>query len=138
LLGWLVCCKQLEPRSNCAHQGFGGGKTSGFCLIYDNQDIMQKVEPRHRLIRVRAVFVVWALHVFGLVDGTPAHARTLSLSLSLSLSLFYLTRTAGGHEGKEGRGHKQEQKGEEESPEEVPRHREGREEVQFVSAIVAF
>jgi len=32
---------------------FGGGKTSGFCLIYDNQQIMKKVEPRHRLIRAK-------------------------------------------------------------------------------------
>lgn len=30
---------------------FGGGKSTGFCLIYDNQDAMMKFEPKHRMIR---------------------------------------------------------------------------------------
>ncbi|KAL7568756.1 hypothetical protein ACA910_021748 [Epithemia clementina (nom. ined.)] len=30
---------------------FGGGKSTGFCLIYDNEDSMRKFEPRYRLIR---------------------------------------------------------------------------------------
>jgi small subunit ribosomal protein S24e len=29
---------------------FGGGKSTGFCLIYDNEDAMVKFEPKHRLI----------------------------------------------------------------------------------------
>jgi len=34
---------------------FGGGKTTGFCLIYDNLDEAKKFEPNHRLKRVRSV-----------------------------------------------------------------------------------
>jgi len=31
---------------------FGGGRTKGFCLIYDNEDSMKKIEPASRLKRV--------------------------------------------------------------------------------------
>ena len=30
---------------------FGGGKSTGFCLIYDNENAMRKFEPKHRLVR---------------------------------------------------------------------------------------
>ena len=30
---------------------FGGGKSTGFCLIYDNEDSMIKFEPKHRMVR---------------------------------------------------------------------------------------
>merc|ERR1712154_182548 len=30
---------------------FGGGKSSGFCLIYDSEEAMRKFEPKYRLIR---------------------------------------------------------------------------------------
>ena len=30
---------------------FGGGKSTGFCLIYDTEDALRKFEPKHRLIR---------------------------------------------------------------------------------------
>merc|ERR1711976_858488 len=30
---------------------FGGGRTKGFCLIYDNEDSMKKFEPTFRLKR---------------------------------------------------------------------------------------
>jgi small subunit ribosomal protein S24e len=30
---------------------FGGGKSTGFCLIYDNEESMTKFEPKYRLIR---------------------------------------------------------------------------------------
>lgn len=30
---------------------FGGGKSTGFCLIYDNEDALRKFEPKHRQIR---------------------------------------------------------------------------------------
>lgn len=30
---------------------FGGGKTTGFGLIYDNLDVAKKFEPKHRLAR---------------------------------------------------------------------------------------
>merc|ERR1712071_365926 len=28
---------------------FGGGKTTGFALVYDNMDLLKKFEPKHRL-----------------------------------------------------------------------------------------
>ena len=31
---------------------FGGGRTTGFALIYDNLDFAKKFEPKFRLIRV--------------------------------------------------------------------------------------
>jgi len=30
---------------------FGGGKTTGFCLVYDDMTALKKFEPRYRLIR---------------------------------------------------------------------------------------
>ena len=30
---------------------FGGGKTTAFCLIYDNVTALKKFEPKYRLIR---------------------------------------------------------------------------------------
>ena len=30
---------------------FGGGKSTGFCVIYDNEDALMKFEPKHRLVR---------------------------------------------------------------------------------------
>lgn len=30
---------------------FGGGKSTGFCLIYDNETAARKFEPKHRLVR---------------------------------------------------------------------------------------
>lgn len=30
---------------------FGGGKTSGFALIYDTLEYAKKFEPKHRLVR---------------------------------------------------------------------------------------
>ena len=30
---------------------FGGGKSTGFCLIYDSEEAMRKFEPKYRLIR---------------------------------------------------------------------------------------
>ena len=33
---------------------FGGGKSTGFGLIYDNVEAAKKFEPKYRLIRVRA------------------------------------------------------------------------------------
>lgn len=36
----------------CALQ-FGGGKSTGFGLIYDTIDAAKKFEPKYRLIRVR-------------------------------------------------------------------------------------
>ena len=30
---------------------FGGGKSTGFCLIYDNEESMLKFEPKYRMVR---------------------------------------------------------------------------------------
>jgi small subunit ribosomal protein S24e len=30
---------------------FGGGKSTGFCLIYDNENSMRKFEPKYRMVR---------------------------------------------------------------------------------------
>ena len=35
------------------HAQFGGGKSTGFGVIYDNVDAAKKFEPKYRLIRVR-------------------------------------------------------------------------------------
>ncbi|KAF9785864.1 40S ribosomal protein S24 [Thelephora terrestris] len=32
---------------------FGGGRSSGFALIYDNEESQKKFEPRYRLVRFR-------------------------------------------------------------------------------------
>lgn len=40
---------------------FGGGKSSGFALIYDTLDYAKKFEPKYRLIRVSFSFFV-SLH----------------------------------------------------------------------------
>lgn len=35
---------------------FGGGKSTGFCLIYDNLQAIKKYEPKYRLVRVSDFF----------------------------------------------------------------------------------
>ena len=34
---------------------YGGGKSTGFALIYDNLDLAKKFEPKHRLIKTGAI-----------------------------------------------------------------------------------
>lgn len=34
---------------------FGGGKTTGFAMVYDSLDYAKKNEPKHRLARVSLV-----------------------------------------------------------------------------------
>jgi len=34
---------------------FGGGKSTGFGLIYDNQQVAKKFEPKYRLVRAQLV-----------------------------------------------------------------------------------
>ena len=38
---------------------FGGGKTTGFSLIYDSLDLLKKFEPKYRLQRVRITFYLF-------------------------------------------------------------------------------
>lgn len=42
---------------------FGGGKSTGFGLIYDSLDAAKKFEPRYRLVRVSA-----GLHIPGILS----------------------------------------------------------------------
>lgn len=34
---------------------FGGGKTTGFALVYDNAEALRKIEPNYRLVRMGVV-----------------------------------------------------------------------------------
>jgi small subunit ribosomal protein S24e len=36
---------------------FGGGRSTGFALIYDDEASQKKHEPRHRLVRVSIPFI---------------------------------------------------------------------------------
>merc|ERR1712159_844712 len=42
---------------------YGGGKTSGFCLVYDSTEAAKMIEPKHRLIKI------------GLTEATSKHGR---------------------------------------------------------------
>jgi len=35
------------------HTAFGGGRSVGFCLVYDNRDYLLKYEPKYRLRRLK-------------------------------------------------------------------------------------
>merc|ERR1711913_81846 len=48
-------CEQDNIQLFGFHTKFGGGRTSGFALIYDNKDSMMKYEPKYRLRRVKAI-----------------------------------------------------------------------------------
>ena len=37
------------------HTHFGGGRSTGFVLVYDNRDYLLKYEPRYRLTRLKIV-----------------------------------------------------------------------------------
>lgn len=37
---------------------FGGGKSTGFCLIYDNIQAAKKIEPKFRLARVFIIIII--------------------------------------------------------------------------------
>ena len=47
---------------------FGGGKSTGFGLIYDNLEAAKKYEPKYRLIRVSSVIIFLLAHLV-VVDG---------------------------------------------------------------------
>jgi len=40
---------------------FGGGRSTGFALIYDSEEAQKKFEPRYRLVRVSALPPFFAL-----------------------------------------------------------------------------
>ena len=43
---------------------FGGGKSTGFALIYDTMDFAKKFEPKYRLLRQVCIltFYIWCLY----------------------------------------------------------------------------
>lgn len=41
---------------------YGGGKSTGFSLIYDSMDALKKFEPRYRQIRVSRLFICYNLY----------------------------------------------------------------------------
>lgn len=48
---------------------FGGGKSTGFALIYDTLDFLKKNEPKYRLVRVGAGIYLKVLHVCELAEA---------------------------------------------------------------------
>ncbi|GAA50176.1 small subunit ribosomal protein S24e [Clonorchis sinensis] len=50
---------------------FGGGKSTGFALVYDSLDHAKKFEPRYRLIRVSSVIQNLTGCQNGLLAATP-------------------------------------------------------------------
>ena len=75
---------------------FGGGKSTGFALIYDTLDFLRKNEPKYRLVRVNYIVysdlstsIMYCLvreRVVYLCVYTFSLSITCSLSHSLSLS----------------------------------------------------
>lgn len=58
---------------------FGGGKTTGFALVYDSPEAMKKFEPRYRLIRVGQATKI---------ERAARQQRTFSLLLPRLLSMI--------------------------------------------------
>ena len=63
---------------------FGGGRSTGFALIYDDETSQRKFEPRYRLVRVRINFVcvnsdTWVLNMLqsGLTTKVEKASRKL-------------------------------------------------------------
>lgn len=80
---------------------FGGGRSTGFGLIYDDEASQKQFEPKHRLVRVSLVApgMSWAQHLTSC--ALPVRSR---------------------HQGREDQ--PKEQEGEEEQAEEGPRYLE--------------
>ena len=45
------------------HTQFGGGKTTGFALVYDSLDYAKKIEPKYRLQRVSRLYLILICHI---------------------------------------------------------------------------
>ena len=48
--------KMYKSQASCIslfgfRTAFGGGRSTGFCLIYDSEESAKKFEPKHRLVR---------------------------------------------------------------------------------------
>jgi small subunit ribosomal protein S24e len=49
---------------------FGGGKSTGFALIYDNLNAIKKFEPKYRLVRVRYNIQSLVLDILKPLEGS--------------------------------------------------------------------
>lgn len=56
---------------------YGGGKSTGFALIYENEEAMKKFEPRYRLVR------------YGLATKVEKASRQQRMSISILLSYHF-------------------------------------------------
>ena len=90
------------------HTVFGGGKTTGFGLIYDNISAMRRFEPKYRLVRVCFSFTVFCAGHFThrtlptgwLVQEVSDHLQAAQgekepwyvLCFSFSVSCFFTAR----------------------------------------------
>lgn len=57
---------------------FGGGRSTGFALIYDDEESQKKFEPKYRLVRVRACsifFDLFHLKIVTITVGTRDQGR---------------------------------------------------------------
>lgn len=50
---------------------FGGGRSTGFALIYDDEASQKRFEPRYRLVRVRNDLSLWCLKSKILIVDIP-------------------------------------------------------------------
>lgn len=66
---------------------FGGGKTTGFAMVYDSLDYAKKNEPKHRLARVSVASACFERNVIIVV------CRSLALCLPTLLIKLVATNT---------------------------------------------
>ena len=71
---------------------FGGGKSTGFCLIYDNEDAMMKFEPKHRMIRK------------GLIEKKEQSRKAIKEAKNKGLKIRGTGRSIAKHKAKRSQG----------------------------------
>lgn len=54
---------------------FGGGRSTGFALIYDDEASQRKFEPKYRLIRVRNEYIAIVLYPDDYVSSVRSHGN---------------------------------------------------------------
>lgn len=65
---------------------FGGGRSTGFALIYDDEASQKKFEPKYRLVRVRYICLPYA-HTYLTMDNSQVcRQRWISLLASCERS----------------------------------------------------
>ena len=71
---------------------FGGGKTTGFGLVYDSLDYAKKFEPKYRLARVSIDRIAMAIAFF-----FRSNQRCCSCVVHIFCSCFYTSRPQSCH-----------------------------------------